>query len=495
MRPKRKTANKRSTPMALKAAFAVCGLLLAAGAWSWAVETLDVPPRALASHVERRALGHNAAVLSISSYLARFLLRLDRADAPQPEGYEQGIGGDTNADMPSRSSNAPNKVVLVATAADAIRAIEQAQPGDAITFIPGTYRFAARGIAANRAGTAAAAIQVRADRPATVTLEFDMTEGFVVSEPYWTFENLNIRGVCARHADCEHAFHVVARAHHFVARNNNISDFNAHFKINGAGAVFPDGGLIDGNTLSNRGVRQTDSSVTPIDLVAASHWTIRGNRISDFSKSGSDRTSYGAFAKGGGAGNVFERNIVVCEHLVRGEPGYRVGIALGGGGTGKEYCRDTRCITEQDGGSIHTNLIMSCSDDGIYINRSATSRVVHNTLVDTGGIAVRFAQSSAEVEGNLVDGAIRSRDDGVIHASDNIDTSMTRLYLGSHPVRGMFRDLATLSWSETPPRRQRGEKPTLDLCGMQRPSNPTYGAFEDFSRCKLGQAPARSSPR
>jgi parallel beta-helix repeat protein len=318
-----------------------------------------------------------------------------------------------------------------------------------------------------------------------VTLEFDMSEGFVVSEPHWTFENLSIRGVCAQHSSCEHAFHVVSRATHFVSRNNAVTDFNAHFKINGSEGNFPDHGLIEGNTLSNSSVRDTESSVTPIDLVAASHWVVRGNWISDFAKAGSDRVSYGAFAKGGGADNRFEQNIVLCEHFLRGAPGQRVGISLGGGGSGKEYCRDTRCITEQDGGVIRSNLIMGCSDDGIYLNRAATSQVYHNTLIDTGGISVRFVESSAELEGNLVDGAIRSRDGGALHATDNIQTLMTRQYLGSHPVRGLYRDPSglDLSWAATPPRRQRAGVVPSDLCGSERPRPPTYGAFEDFSKC------------
>src|SRR5437763_779831 len=82
---------------------------------------------------------------------------------------------------------------------------------------------------------------------------------------------------------------------------------------------------------------------------AASHWIIRGNLISDFIKAQGDQISYGAYAKGAGSDNRFEQNIVLCESLLRGFAGQRVGLSLGGGGTGKELCRDKRCITEQDG--------------------------------------------------------------------------------------------------------------------------------------------------
>jgi parallel beta-helix repeat protein len=306
-----------------------------------------------------------------------------------------------------------------------------------------------------------------------------------VSAPWWTFENLTIRGACTRHSDCEHAFHVVAGAEHFAAINNTITDFNAHFKINGSGGRFPDHGLIDGNTLSNSTVRDTGNPVTPIDLVAASHWTIRRNLITDFIKAGGDGVSYGAFAKGAGSANRFERNVVWCEHRLRAAPGQRVGLALGGGGTGKPFCRDGRCITEQDGGVIDSNLIASCSDDGIYLNSAARSTIRHNTLLDTGGISVRFPSSSADVEGNLVDGAIRSRNDGVVRPVDNRETPIALLYLGQHPVRRLFTAPETLdfTWSGAAPRRQAAAALPNDLCGAARPDNPHYGAVEDVAAC------------
>ncbi|MDT1847664.1 right-handed parallel beta-helix repeat-containing protein, partial [Acinetobacter baumannii] len=91
------------------------------------------------------------------------------------------------------------------------------------------------------------------------------------------------------------------------------------------------------------------------------------NVITDFVKVGGDRISYGAFAKGAARGTVFEGNVVVCEHLLRGHPGQRVGLSFGGGGTGKPYCRDGRCDAEHEGGTMRANLVASCSDAGIYV--------------------------------------------------------------------------------------------------------------------------------
>jgi hypothetical protein len=370
------------------------------------------------------------------------------------------------------------------------RAIAAAAPGDVITLLPGRYRFARAPLNVMRAGSAQANIVLRAEQAGSVELEFELVEGFHVSAPYWRFENLAIRGVCHQHTYCEHAFHVTGAASHFAALNNTIVDFNAHFKINGDQNGFPDHGRIEGNTLRNDSVRATSNPVTPIDLVAASGWTIRRNLIADFIKGGGDRISYGAFAKGGGSDNLFEQNAVLCEARLQGAPGQRVGLSLGGGGTGKPYCRDGKCITEQDQGILRANLIAACSDDGIYLNNAAGSRLVHNTLVDTGGVQVRFAGSSADIEGNLVDGDIRSRDGALMRLRDNLSTPIGLLYTGYHAQRRLFSDAAEFDfrWRGQAPRRQDGDA-APDLCGAPRPAPPAYGAFEDIASC--AGAPAR----
>jgi hypothetical protein len=338
---------------------------------------------------------------------------------------------------------------------------------------------------------------VRADRPGAVRIEVNAQEGFNVSQPWWRFENLTVRGVCVEHQYCEHAFHVVGAATHFAAVNNSIGDFNAHFKINGENGVFPDAGLLASNTLFNSAVRDTSNPVTPIDLVAASDWVVRHNLIRDFIKGGGDHVSYGAFFKGGGRRNQFDANLVACEQQLRGASGQRVGLSLGGGGTGALYCRDKKCITEQDEGVLSNNLIMACSDDGVYLNSAARSRIVHNTLLDTGGISVRFPASSATLEANLIDGAARSRDGGVLHAQHNASTATALLYLGWHPVRSLFRASGQydFSWADAPQRmgglsglsglNSTSDAPARDLCGQVRPAAPYYGAFEQFSACRV----------
>jgi len=478
--------KRRARVLLWLALLAVAGAALVA-----AIERAALPPRLVAAYLERRAEGHASFSGDVARALAQWLVQADRQAAAQPLRAAFRVGA-TKA-MPAASALGREPAVIVDTP-DALReAIAQAVPGAVITLLPGRYRFDGAPIEASRPGSAGQAITVRAQVPGSATLEFDQTEAFLVSAPYWTFENLDLRGVCQQHSHCEHGFHVVNQAKHFVARNNTLRDFNAHFKINGDRGAMPDGGLIEGNTLSNGSVRQTDNPVTLIDLVAASDWLVRGNLIADFAKGGGDQTSYGAFAKGGGRGNRFVGNIVLCEHRLGRPPGRRVGLSFGGGGSDKNFCRDRQCITEHDEGVIESNLVAFCSDEGIYINRSARSRVLHNTLVDTAGIGVHYAQSSVELEGNLIDGLVRPREQASVHGVDNIDTAATRLYLGSHPVRALFAapEGIDFAWRDTPPRRAGGGTVGVDLCGQPRPAQPAYGAFEDFTACVLPPAQAR----
>ena len=442
------------------------------------LQAQGIAPRALAPYIERRSAGHNALVTGTGSMLGDILRQLDRGADGGPFPLPPLVVG--AQPQPAGEAGRGRTVMSVEEARQAFAA---AGAGDTITFAPGVYRVRGK-LEARRPGRQDAPVVVRAARPGSVTIEFDAAEGFAVSAPWWRFENLVIRGACRTPASCEHAFHVVGQARGFAAVNNTVTDFNAHFKINGDNSGYPDDGRIVNNTLSNSAARQTASPVTPIDLVAANGWNVQGNLITDFVKAWGDGVSYGAFAKGAASGTVFERNVVVCEHLLRGQPGQRVGLSFGGGGTGKPYCRDKRCITEHDGGTMHANLIAACSDAGIYVNSAAGTSILDNTLLDTAGVQVRFPESSARIEGNLVDGGLVSRDGGQLRAGDNRTTPVAMLYLGRHPQRDLFSDAASfdLHWRDQAPRRA-ADAAQRDLCGVTRPASAAYGAFEDFGAC------------
>lgn len=478
----------RTRPSRLRPAAWLLGILVLIGiaalaAAAWFLQARGIPPRALGPYLAKRSAGHNPAIVATGAWLQQTLTRLDRgALAPA------SLPALTAGAQPQARPAGPGTRRLVASADELRRAFAAAQPGDLITLLPGVYRFDS-GVAASRAGSPDAPVTVRAEQPGTVQIDFAAVEGFAVSAPWWRFENLAIRGVCADHDRCDHAFQVSGGAHHFAALNNTITDFNAHFKINGSGGVFPDHGLIESNTLSNGAPRRTGHPVTPIDLVAASNWIVRGNLIADFIKDGGDGISYGAFAKGAGARTLFERNVVVCEQRLQGLPGQRVGLSFGGGATGKPYCRDGRCITEQDGGTMRANLVAACSDVGIYLNSAAGSTIADNTLVDTAGVLVRFPTSSATLDGNLVDGAILSRDGGLVREGDNLTAPIAAAYAGYHGVRKLFGEAQAFDfgWRQAP-QRAGSAGSGVDLCAPARRQSAAYGAFEDFRACLRRQA-------
>ena len=458
------------------AVLALAGLVAAAAA----IEHLSLAPRALAPYVAKRSSGHNPVIVGAGRLASETLMKLDRGSDAAPL-----LLASLKLGAQARPAGFAGSSLILVTTPDEVRAaIGKAEAGDTITLAPGTYRFSGRAIDANRPGRLDAPVTVRAARPGSVQIEFEQVEGFRVSAPHWRFENLSIRGVCPDDSYCEHAFHVVGAGRYFASVNNTIADFNAHFKINGFGQDFPDNGLIESNTLFNTRARNTANPVTPIDLVAASHWVIRSNVIKDFVKAEGNGVSHGAFAKGGGSANLFERNLVWCEDKLRGLPGQRVGLSFGGGGTGPDYCRDRKCITEQQGSTMRANLVAACSDVGIYLNSAADSRIEDNTLVDTTGVDVRFATSSARLDGNLVDGPIRSRDGGLLHLGDNETAALWPSYLGYHKVRALFAapQQGDFSWRGEAPRRQ-GTRQGLDLCGDKAPLR-AYGAFDDFAACQ-----------
>lgn len=298
------------------------------------------------------------------------------------------------------------------------KAISTARPGDIIDIAPGTYRMS-RSIKITNSGSLDHPITVRAQVPGSVIIESTASEGFRLHAPYWIFENLVIRGICPIHSNCEHAFHIVGKAQNTVIRNNRIEDFNAHIKVNGLRPDWPDHGLIQFNTLTNHGKRQTGHPVTPIDIVAASAWQVLDNHISNFVKGDGNQISYGAFMKGGGQNGAIERNVFVCTNTDISQPGKRIGASLGGGGTDTASCRDQRCVTEHTGGKIHNNLIAHCNDFGIYVNKSNQTHITSNTLINTYGIDVRYPTSSALITNNALDGHIRQRDGAIASLSRN----------------------------------------------------------------------------
>ncbi|MBZ0230876.1 MAG: PE-PGRS family protein [Deltaproteobacteria bacterium] len=374
-------------------------------------------------------------------------------------------------------------MAVVRTTAELIAALAAASPGEVITLEPGTYVVTAN-LACDRAGTPDAPITVRAETLGTVVLASSAVEGFHVTAPHWTFENLEVRGTCADDSDCEHAFHITGAADGVTLRNNRLVDFNAQVKGNGApvgagGAyVWPDDVLVEGNELFDTRARDTSNPVTKLDIVGGRRWRVRANYIHDYQKGGGDGVSYAAFLKGNSRDGVMERNLVVCARAHAG--GTRIGLSLGGGGTGPDsICEDGTCSPEHQDGILRNNIIARCSDVGIYLNEGLRSKLYFNTLYATAGIDVRFAASTADVRGNLVTGALRDRDGGTHTEADNV------VGAGDAAFQQWFADPDNLDFTLEVPTQvvdlaASVPEVTDDYCGLPRAPGPQDRGAVDY---------------
>ena len=359
--------------------------------------------------------------------------------------------------------------VYVNTSKELLAAIKAAQPGDDIVIEKGDYYIKSSRIYVTQSGSQHRPIRLRADAYGDVSLELQTFEGFLISGNYWSFENLKINGVCQSHQACEHAFHI-AGAKNIIVRNNEIKNFNSIIKANGSGSLekrrYPDNILVESNTIYNEQGRETSSSVTLIDVVAGNDWIVRRNFIANNSKQKGDRISYAAFLKGNGRDGLLEENIVNCEWTLPDDETTRVGLSLGGGGTGETFCRGGRCDAEHHDGVVRNNLIVNCSRDvGLYLNRANNSVVTHNTLLNTLGIDVRFPETSAFVSNNLLNGSLRSRNGSTLREADNrtqIDVSE-------------LEDIRTVNSSVL-----------LNLCGQPRGKFSAQGAADLSCFSKVG---------
>lgn len=364
----------------------------------------------------------------------------DRA-VPRPGYTPEGRPLAMNQVPAGAPGDGSGRVVDVANAVALLSTLRHAQAGDQIVLQPGVYSIDSRNIRLGGTGTRERPIVVRARRLGEARLRLVSLEGFLVDEPFWVFENLDIQGVCDSHDQCEHAFHVVGRARSTTIRNNRLHDFNAMIKVNGltvgGRAIYPDNGLIESNSFYNRSARATASPVTPIDIVAANGWVVTGNLIADFGKLLGNQTSYGAFFKGNSSGGVFERNLVICAMRLSPDQGISVGLSLGGGGSTGGSCRHDTCTPEHSNGIVKNNVIMHCSNDGIYLNKARQSMVFNNTLYNTWGIEARFAETSALVINNVYTGKITTRDGAFVDQKRNLEVGAESCFVD--PANGEFQ--------------------------------------------------------
>jgi parallel beta-helix repeat protein len=408
---------------------AVCACL---GALAAVITVAGRTPREWAPYLQHRAAGHNPLITGAANAVACFLLQQDRAAplAITPPAWAGAAAG--------RATPLPSRITAIASVDELRAAVTAAAPGDTLVLRPGTYALDRPLAIAGPGGTRTAPITLRSEHLGDATLASTAVAAINLAAPYWHIEALVIEGHCRNDTDCEHALHIVGPATHAVADNLVLRDFNAAIKINGENGAYPDDGEIAHTTLRNTHKRDTTNPITPIDLVTASNWSIHDNLIADFFRAATagPAATYGAFAKGGGAANHFDHNFVQCEAALHDATTPMIGLSLGGGGTGVQFCRgDTHCMPEQTAGRIAGNVIASCTDAGIYLNAAAQSRIEQNTLLDTAGIVARFPATSADIISNRIDGPILVRDQAIVRARNNATTPLIYLFFGAHPQR------------------------------------------------------------
>lgn len=362
-------------------------------------------------------------------------------------------------------------------------AVGAANPGDVILMQAGTYRLDSK-LNLDRPGSDGSPIVIRAASAQKPVIESNTVEGFKISAPHWTLENLHFMGVCADDSSCEHALHIVREADNTTVRSCVFQNFNAQIKGNGEPEsdggpyVYPDDVLIEGSEFFNDAPRQTGNPVTPIDIVGGRRWVVRANFIHDHAKGGGNNISYAAFFKGNSRDGIFEQNLIACELMHTGQ--IRLGLSLGGGGTGPDpICEDGTCNPEHQNGILRNNLIVNCPTDvGIYLNEATNTRIEHNTLYNTTGIDVRFDTSSATLVNNLLDGKIRTRNGGTITSDEgNLQQVQLGQLTGWFTAPGML-DFSLVDGAMLVDKGSMATQVTDDYCGNTRQAPFDVGAIE-----------------
>ncbi|MDO9436505.1 hypothetical protein [Hydrogenophaga sp.] len=431
-------------------------------------EARNRSPQSLIRYTLRRLEGHPK--LEWIAHPGLYALQRHYERTPPPGSLPTLGKGQQTTQVATPTADA-SATVRVDTEAGILDALFNAKPGTRIVIAPGQYRFN-KTIRLGQDGRPREPISVRAIVPGSVRLNFTHTQGILVDRPYWTFENLDIRGACAPQEDCEHAFHVVGAAAFTTLRNNHLQDFNAHIKVNGLNGEWPDHGLVAFNTLTNASARQTLGSVVAFDLVGASHWKVQDNLVTNFAKLHGNRVAYGLFMKGAGESGRFERNLVICSPSGVSEPGERVGISFGGGGSDPGVCREDGCRAfEHRHGLAANNIVAHCNDSGIDVNGSSNIVVAHNTLINTAGFSARKGSTKVRLLSNLYEGHVSTQQSSLPEMEWNVKAEPATLFMNP--------DGLSFLWLDRPAGVPSRAFVTIDFKGTRREAITLPGALDE----------------
>jgi MYXO-CTERM domain-containing protein len=380
------------------------------------------------------------------------------------------------------------KQVPVASVVDLQNAVAAAMPGDEIILSPGPYAVSTIDCTAN--GTMSQPIVVRGAMPLTSQVKGTTGEAFRVSGAYWTFEDLDVEGGCGQDSTCVTAFHVVGAADGFSLLRSRVRDFDRSIAVDVAQVAgqwrAPDGGLLLGNEIADTHARNTTNPVVKVDLAAGSGWSVRANYIHDFRRVDGVRT-YGAVMRGGGSGDVFDRNLVLCTHDWTAKNGsLAVGLSVGGDGTppaacGPAYDADAGvCAVEHTGGILRNDIVVACSDVGVLVSRGADVHVLFDTVIDTPGVDLDQATTTGEAHGNVLTNLVRPLNGAVIDATGNLDSVTPNQFLLMYrsPLDGDLRAASAGSVDMLIGKAPTVASVTDDYCARPRAAPYDLGALQ-----------------
>ncbi len=303
-----------------------------------------------------------------------------------------------------------------------LREVIRSYEGEAITIEleDGIYRLNKSAFRINP-NDSMAFLVIRAKNRHRAIIEVNHQVGFEIKRANVQLDGLKFLGVCDSDSRCEHALHIFGDADNLSIVNNEFVNFNAAiksngFKLKGEPREFPDAAIVSNNRFYNQWQRLTSSPVTPIDVVGGNYWSVTHNFIADFSKDKGYKIAYGAFLKGGGENGQIHNNIIACQWKVPYSSvlDARVGLSLGGGGTGRSVCQSDDCEFEHKNGSIENNVVVNCENDvSIYLNNTRQSKVLDNLLVNSIGIDISVKDIGAEILNNRMHGSIYDKSDAL----------------------------------------------------------------------------------
>ncbi len=334
-------------------------------------------------------------------------------------GYGLGMG--IGLIFCNRSVEA-DRIVRVTTFAELKKAVQTALPHDLILISPGVYRIenASRLFISDRPGPVT--VKGQTGKPGDVTIEGAGQDDASVSilfnlnnSPHWTFQDFSTRN------SYFHAFK-------FDGGSSDCTLKNLHMRNHGEGGIkgtfdlagkrFPDRLTVEGCDIGfTQKTGGTRSVVEGIDGVAVNDWKIRDCRFVNIQKGGAP--AYGVFTKGSSSGTIIEN----CRF-----EGCFIGASFGGGGTDPRFFRNGDRRYEHRGGAIRNNVMLRCTDAGIYLNKANEAAIFGNVLYECGlTIQLRYPQTSAKVRNNRIkpassnpgEPAVRVRDGAVLLLNEN----------------------------------------------------------------------------